>query len=82
MKNSGNQQFNSALAGERQMYSLSTDGAGNVIVPNNKQSSKSESVQSDERVLKGRGGVLGFFLKILLPNSITTTPPPYRQVFY
>ena len=52
------------------------------VVPNIEQVSKSECVPRVERVLKKLDGVANFFLKILLPKSLTSTPPPGRQVFY
>ncbi|MCK5486887.1 MAG: hypothetical protein KAI86_11780 [Desulfobacterales bacterium] len=52
------------------------------VVPSIEQVSKSECVPRVERVLKKLDGILGFFLKILLPKSLTSTPPPDRQVFY
>jgi len=52
------------------------------VVSGIKQSSKSECVPSNERVLKKLDGILGFFLKILLPKSLISTPPPDRQIFY
>ena len=53
-----------------------------VAVPSIEQISKSECVPRVERVLKKLDGILGFFLKILLPKNLITTPPPDRQIFY
>ena len=52
------------------------------VVPIIEQLSKSECVPRVERVLKKLDGILGFFLKILLPKSLNSTPPPGRQIFY
>ena len=52
------------------------------VVPNIEQVSKSECVPRNKRVLKKLDGILGFFLKILLPKSLISTPPPDRQIFY
>jgi hypothetical protein len=58
-------------------------GSGDqAVVPGIEQVSKSECVPRVERVLKKLDGILGFPLKILLPKSLTSTPPPGRQVFY
>ncbi len=46
-----------------------------------KQNSKSKSKQRNEDVHKGNG-ILNLFLKILLPKSITMTPPPNREIYY
>ena len=55
---------------------------GQAVVPSIEQVSKSECVPRVERVLKKLDGILGFFLKILLPKSLTSTPPSDRQIFY
>ena len=52
------------------------------VVPRIEQSSKSECVPKNERVLKKLDGIANFFLKILLPKSLISTPPPDRQIFY
>ena len=52
------------------------------FVPNIEQVSKSECVPRVERVLKKLDSVANFFLKILLPKNLITTPPPDRQIFY
>ena len=52
------------------------------VVPNIEQVSKSECVPRVERVLKKLDGIANFLLKILLPKSLTSTPPPDRQIFY
>ena len=53
-----------------------------VAMPSIGQVSKSECVPRVERVLKKLDGIANFFLKILLPKSLITTPPPDRQIFY
>ena len=53
-----------------------------VAVPSIKQVSKSECVPKVEYVLKKVDSIASFFLKIFLPKSLTSTPPPDRQVFY
>ncbi len=52
------------------------------VVPSIEQVSKSECVPRVERVLKKLDSIANFFLKILLPKSLTSTPPPDRQIFY
>ncbi len=52
------------------------------VVPGIEQVSKSECVPRVERIFKKLDGIANFFLKILLPKSLTSTPPPDRQVFY
>ncbi len=52
------------------------------VVPSIEQVSKSECVPKVERVLKKLDGLFGFFLKILVPKSLNSTPPPDRQIFY
>ncbi len=52
------------------------------VVSGIEQCSKSECVPGNKRVLKKLDGFLGFFLKILLPKSLISTPPPDRQIFY
>ena len=52
------------------------------VVPNIEQVSKSECVPRVERVLKKLDSIANFFLKILLPKSLISTPPPDRQIFY
>ncbi len=52
------------------------------VVPNIEQVSESECVPRVERVLKKLDGIANFLLKILLPKSLNSTPPPYRQIFY
>ena len=52
------------------------------VVPSIEQVSKSECVPRMERILKKLDGISNFFLKILLPKSLITTPPPDRQIFY
>ena len=52
------------------------------IVPSIEQVSKSECVPRVERVLKKMDSIANFLLKILLPKSLTSTPPPDRQTFY
>ena len=52
------------------------------VVPGIEQVSKSECVPRVERVLKKLDSIANFFLKILLPKSLTSTPPPGRQIFY
>ena len=53
-----------------------------VAVSGIEQASKSECVPRVERVLNKLDGVANFLLKILLPKSLTSTPPPGRQIFY
>jgi hypothetical protein len=52
------------------------------VVPGIEQVSKSECVPRMERILKKLDGISNFFLKILLPKSLLSTPPPDRQIFY
>ena len=52
------------------------------VVPSIGQVSKSECVPRVERVLNKLDGIANFLLKILLPKSLTSTPPPGRQIFY
>ena len=52
------------------------------VVPNIEQVSKSECVPRVERTLKKLDGIANFLLKILLPKSLISTPPPDRQIFY
>ena len=52
------------------------------VVPNIEQVSKSECVPRVERILKKLDGIATFILKISLPKSLTSTPPPDRQIFY
>ena len=52
------------------------------VVPGIKQVSKSECVPRVERILKKLDSIANFFLKILLPKSLNSTPPPDRQIFY
>ena len=52
------------------------------IGPSIEQVSKSECVPRVERVLNKLDGIANFFLKILLPKSLISTPPPDRQIFY
>jgi len=52
------------------------------VVPSIEQVSKSESVPRVERILKKLDSIANFLLKILLPKSLTSTPPPDRQIFY
>ena len=53
-----------------------------VAVPILEQVSKSECVPRVERVLKKLDSIANFLLKILLPKSLNSTPPPDRQIFY
>ena len=53
-----------------------------VAVPSIGQVSKSECVPRVEHVLKKLDSIANFFLKILLPKSLNSTPPPDRQIFY
>ncbi len=60
-----------------------SDGFGDqAFMPGIEQVSKSECVPRVERVLKKLDSIANFFLKILLPKSLNSTPPPDRQVFY
>ena len=52
------------------------------VMPSIEQVSKSECVPRVERILKKLDSIANFFLKILLPKSLITTPPPDRQIFY
>jgi hypothetical protein len=52
------------------------------VVPSIEQVSKSECVPRVERILKKLDSIANFFLEILLPKSLITTPPPDRQIFY
>ena len=52
------------------------------VVSGIEQASKSECVPRVERVLKKLDSIANFLLKILLPKSLTSTPPPDRQIFY
>jgi len=46
------------------------------------QASKSECVPRVERFLNKLDSIANFLLKILLPQSLTSTPPSDRQIFY
>ena len=52
------------------------------VVPSIEQVSKSECVPRVECGLKKLDGIANFFLKLLLPKSLNSTPPPDRQIFY
>ena len=52
------------------------------VVPGIEQVSKSECIPRVERILKKLDSISNFFLKILLPKSLNSIPPPDRQVFY
>ena len=52
------------------------------VVPSIEQISKSECVPRVECVLKKLDSIANFLLKILLPKSLNSTPPPDRQIFY
>jgi len=52
------------------------------VVPNIEQVSKSECVPRVERILKKLDSIATFILKISLPKSLISTPPPDRQIFY
>ncbi len=52
------------------------------VVPIIEQVSKSECVPRVERTLKKLDGIANFLLKILLPKSLISIPPPDRQIFY
>ncbi len=52
------------------------------VVPGIEQVSKSECLPRVERVLKKLDDISNFFLKILLPKNLISTPPPDRQIFY
>ena len=52
------------------------------VVPSIEQASKSECVPRREHILKKLDSMANFLLKILLPKSLTSTPPPDRQIFY
>ena len=52
------------------------------FVPSIEQISESECVPRVERVLKKLDSIANFLLKILLPKSLNSTPPPDRQIFY
>ena len=52
------------------------------VVPGIEQVSKSECVPRVERILKKLDGIATFILKISLPKSLISTPPPDRQIFY
>ena len=52
------------------------------VVPGIEQVSKSECVPRVERILKKLDSIANLFLKILLPKSLNSTPPPDRQIFY
>jgi hypothetical protein len=52
------------------------------VVPNIEQVSKPECVPRVERILKKLDGIATFILKISLPKSLLSTPPPDRQIFY
>ena len=56
--------------------------AENLVGPEIKQDSNSEYQQENESVPKERNSILDLFLKIFLPKSITTTPPPDREIYY
>jgi hypothetical protein len=52
------------------------------VVPGIEQVSKSECVPRVEHILRKLDCIANFFLKILLPKNLITTPPPNRQIFY
>jgi len=52
------------------------------VVPYTEQVSKSECVPRVDRVLNKLDSIANFLLKILLPKSLTSTPPSDRQIFY
>ena len=52
------------------------------VVSGIEQASKSECVSRVERILKKLDGIATFILKISLPKSLISTPPPDRQIFY
>ncbi len=52
------------------------------VVPNIEQVSKSECISKCGGVLGKLDDILSSVLKILLPKSLITTPPPDRQIFY
>ena len=72
----------SVFAGDSQMDLLPTLEEEISYVPSIVQGSKSEYVLRNKRVLRKLDSILGFFLKILLPKSLNSTPPPGRQIFY
>ena len=72
----------SVLAQNKEMDLFTNVEDRNIVVPNTERIVKSECEESDERVLKERNGILSLFLKIFLPKSITTNPPPHREVYY
>ena len=52
------------------------------VVSGIEQISKSECVPRVERILKKLDSIATFILKISLPKSLLSTPPPDRQIFY
>jgi hypothetical protein len=72
----------SVLDGNKRMDIFPNVEDGNLVVSKTKRGAKSECAKSDEHNLRERNGILDFFLKILLPKNITTTPPPDRQIYY
>ena len=54
----------------------------NEIVPTVEEVLKYECMPGWKRALEKLDSIANFFLKILLPKSLTSTPPPERQIFY
>ena len=70
------------LTVDSQMDLIPTLEEGISVVPRIVQVSKSECVPRVERILKKLDSIANLFLKILLPKSLNSTPPPDRQIFY
>ena len=50
--------------------------------PEMEQKPASDCTQQNGSASKRRKGILDLLLRILLPKSITTTPPPDRKIYY
>lgn len=70
------------LTVDRQIDRLPTLEEEISFVPSIVQVSKSEYAPRNERILKKLDGIANFFLKILVPKSLNSTPPPDRHIFY
>ncbi len=75
MKN-GILNFTNALTEKQRTDLCPSFEDGNIFDPN------SEWGKSNERFMNERKGMSGFLLKILLPKSLCTTPPPDRKIYY
>ncbi|EFK10411.1 conserved hypothetical protein [delta proteobacterium NaphS2] len=55
---------------------------GKLVHPESNKNSKTELAQEDGCAEKNRNWILGLLMKVFFPKSITTTPPPDRQIYY